>query len=342
MKRLCITTVVFAFLLALLPLARAQAGGERLIMKDGSYQIITRYQVIGDRVRFFSAEREDWEEVPKDQVNWVATAKWKLDHGPERQGPVVVTNPGDPGQVEAAKIDAEERAARQAELQQMPFVMPGLRLPNESGVWVLDTFNGQPELVHMTQANGDLNRAYQHSVLPYEAGSKRGSRQLVQVNGFAAKVELHVNQPVFYVSLDPPRPPKGAPEPASLSKPFMVDTHGTTSVPDDKHAHSSPDSRYVIIGLRVGKNERTATADELDAAVAGGAPPVNLIETDKQVLPGGYWMKLTPKSPLLIGQYALVEVLAPKVVNADVWAFGVNPSANENADIVTAMNTSGH
>lgn len=335
-------SAVFALLLVLVPPSGAQAAGQRLIMKDGSYQIITKYQVIGDRVRFFSAEREDWEEVPKDQVNWAATAKWKMDHGPERKGPVVVTDPSDPGQVEAAKIDAEERAARQAELEEMPFIMPGLRLPNESGAWVLDTFNGQPELVHMTQANGDLNRAYQHSVLPYEAGSKRGSQQLVRVNGFAAKVELHVNEPVFYVSLDPPKLPKGAPEPASLSKPFTVDTHGTTSVPDDKHAHSSPDSRYAIIGLRVGKNERTATAEELDAIVAGGAPPVNLIEMDKQVLPGGYWMKLTPRSPLLVGQYALVEVLSPKDLNVDVWAFGVNPSANENADIVTAMNASGH
>lgn len=339
MRRLLAVSAMFALLLALVPLGRAQAAGQRLIMKDGSYQIITKYQIVGDRVRFFSAEREDWEEIPKDQVNWEATAKWKLDHGPEHKGPIVVSNPSDPGQVEAAKIDAEERAARQAELEQMPFVMPGLRLPNESGVWVLDTFDGQPELVHMTQSNGDLNRAYLHSVLPYEAGSKRGSRQIVQVNGFTAKVELHVNEPVFYVSLTPPKPPKGAPEPAPLSKSFTVDTHGTTSVPDDKRAHSSPDSRYAIIGLRVGKNERTATAGELDAIVAGGAPPVNLVEMDKQVLPGGYWMKLTPKSPMLIGQYALVEVLGPKVLNADVWAFGVNPSANENADIVTKMNS---
>lgn len=330
---------MFALLLTLVPRGDAQAAGQRLIMKDGSYQIITKYQIVGDRVRFFSAEREDWEEIPKDQVNWMATAKWKLDHSPEHKEPVVVSNPSDPGQVEAAKLDAEERAARQAELEQMPFIMPGLRLPNESGVWVLDTFNGQPELVHITQSNGDLNRAYQHSVLPYEAGSKRGSRQLIRVNGFTAKVELHVNEPVFYVSLDPPKPPKGALEPASLSKAFTVDTHGTTSVPDDKHAHSSPDSRYAIIGLRVGKNERTATAEELDAIVAGGAPPVNLVEMDKQVLPGGYWMKLTPKTPMLVGQYALVEVLEPKVLNADVWAFGVNPSANENADIVTKMNS---
>ena len=46
---------------------------------------------------------------------------------------------------------------------------------------------------------------------------------------------------------------------------------------------------------------------------------------DKQVLPGGLLDELTPKSPMLIGQYALVEVLGPKVLNADVWAFGVIP-----------------
>lgn len=342
MRRFCIRAATILFLLTLLPLARAQAGGERLIMKDGSYQIVTKYQIKGDRVRFYSVEREDWEEVPKNLVDWKATAQWNLDHGPEQKGPVVVTNPSDPGQVEAAKIDAEERAARQAELQRMPFVMSGLRLPNESGVWVLDTFNGQPELAHMTQANGDLNRAYQHSVLPYEAGSQRGSRELVRVEGFAAKVELHVNQPVFYVSLDPPKLPKGAVEPPSLSAAMTVGTHGAGSLPDDKRAHSSPDSRYVIVALMVGKNQRTATAAELDAVVSGGAPPVGLTDTTKQVLPGGYWMKVTPKAPLLIGEYALVEVLGPKYVNADVWAFGVNPSANENADVVTKVDYSAH
>jgi hypothetical protein len=342
MRRFNITTAVLVFLITLLPLARAQAAGERLVMKDGSYQIITKYQIKGNRVRFFSAEREDWEEIPKDQVDWKATAEWKLDHGPEQKGPPVVTNPNDPGQVEAARIDAEERAARQAELQRMPFVMPGLRLPDESGVWVLDTFDGQPELVHMTQSNGDLNRAYQHSVLAYEVGSKRGSSELIRVNGFNAKVELHVNQPVFYVSLDSPKPSKAAPEPASLSQPLTVDTHGTGSVLDDKRAHSSTDSRYTVLALKVGKNQRTATAEDLDAIVGGGAPPVNMIETEKQILPGGYWMKITPKSPLLIGQYALVEVLSPRDVNADVWAFGVNPSANENADVVGLINAGSH
>jgi hypothetical protein len=41
-------------------------------------------------------------------------------------------------------------------------------------------------------------------------------------------------------------------------------------------------------------------------------------------------MKITPKGSLLIGEYALVEILSPREVNLDVWAFGVNPRAREN------------
>lgn len=308
-----------------------QANGNRLILKDGSYQVITKYEVRGNRVRFYSAERHDWEEIPENLVDWTATAKWNHENGVGGQSVHAAPNPTDPGQIAAAKIDAEEKAARTAELQRMPYVMPGLRLPNESGIWVLDTYNGQPELAHMTQANGDLNRAYEHSVKPYEAGSKRGSREVIQINGYAAPVELHVAQPVFYVSLDHP---KGSPQPVSLSTPLTVDTLGAGSVKDDKGAVSSPQSRYVILALDVKPTERTARAAEVDAILSGGPPATDLTETTKEVLPGGYWMKITPKSPLLIGQYALIEVLSPKFINTDVWAFGVNPQAPDNQDTV--------
>lgn len=54
----------------------------------------------------------------------------------------------------------------------------------------------------------------------------------------------------------------------------------------------------------------------------------------KEILPGGRWMKVSPKGTLAIGQYALVEVLSPRYVNVDVWAFGVNPIAPENKGAV--------
>ena len=38
--------------------------GKKLILKDGTFQVVREYQRNGDRVRYFSAERGDWEEIP--------------------------------------------------------------------------------------------------------------------------------------------------------------------------------------------------------------------------------------------------------------------------------------
>ena len=47
----------------------------RLYMKDGDYQIVREYQVLADRVRYFSTERGDWEEIPIELVDLERTKK---------------------------------------------------------------------------------------------------------------------------------------------------------------------------------------------------------------------------------------------------------------------------
>src|ERR1700712_3610219 len=143
--------LIACLLLANLP-GLAQVANQRLVLKDGSYQVVTKYQRVGDRGRYFSAERSQWEEMPAELVDWTATQKYAKDiapgppppapQTPETQPPSAQT-PASPANPEAAAIDKEE----QAERARTPDVRPGLRLPDEEGIWALDTFRDQPELV---------------------------------------------------------------------------------------------------------------------------------------------------------------------------------------------------
>src|SRR5277367_2998910 len=53
--------LLFVFLVSVLTLAAANF---KLYLKDGGYQLVREYSVEGDRVKFYSVERSDWEEMP--------------------------------------------------------------------------------------------------------------------------------------------------------------------------------------------------------------------------------------------------------------------------------------
>jgi hypothetical protein len=314
---------IFPLLVSLSWMAFAQAPNKRLILKDGSYQIVKKYEVVGDRVRYISAERGgDWEELPANLVDWAATEAWAKAHAPGA-GPPVMTDQtsAPPGSPEAAEIDREAKAERE---EATPTVEPGLRLPDLDGVFILDTFQGQPELIDVPQNSGGLNTGTPHNVLKamIPAG---GSKQLITLEGYKAKVQLHVNQPVIYVSLDDGKESKESEEASNGA--ITVDTHGASSV-KEKHGQSSPTSRYAIVRMQVKRETRVLGAMKLSSL---GKPEqsVDIVETNSEILPGRHWMKLTPKQPLDIQEYALVEMLSPKEINLAVWDFGVNPRAPE-------------
>lgn len=45
----------------------------RLFLKDGTYHAVREYQVLADRVRFYSLERSDWEEIPLELIDLAKT-----------------------------------------------------------------------------------------------------------------------------------------------------------------------------------------------------------------------------------------------------------------------------
>ena len=293
----------------------------RLILKDGSYQIVMSYRVVGDRVIFVSAERGGAEEeIPLSLVDFDATHRWEQQHAPASSG-------ANSSQTQAPEpvIDPELRKDEEERRAMTPEIAPDLRLPEQDSVLALDIFQGTNELVPLTQSSGDLNHVTSHSVLRSVMNPMASSHQIVQLHGETAYVQLHVNTPVLYLRIGDESGIRTGGEP------LTVDTHGATGVKED--AGGGPDSQYVIVRTDVRQDARIVAS--FNVSVRGEVrQQEDLVETSTEVLPGGHWMKLTPLRPLTFGEYALIEIISPKEVNLGVWDFGVHPTAPENRDVL--------
>jgi hypothetical protein len=107
MRRLCIALLILGCALC--------AANFKLYMTDGSYQLVNEYKVEPDRVRFYSVERSEWEEVPLDMVDLKRT---KADAAAKEQQAAKDT-----------RMLTEENEARQALRTEIK------RVPQDPGVY---------------------------------------------------------------------------------------------------------------------------------------------------------------------------------------------------------------
>src|ERR1700726_1982 len=107
------------FLLTFSALSPAQDLARRLILKDGSYQLVTKYETKGERVRYLSAERNEWEELPSSLVDWPATEKYEKNRAAGAAVP------------EAVELDKQAETELEGGEAALPQVAPGLRLPED-------------------------------------------------------------------------------------------------------------------------------------------------------------------------------------------------------------------
>lgn len=291
----------------------------RLILKDGSYQVVTGYKVVGNRVRYFSRERGDWEEIPADLIDWDATRKWEQEHNPAAAGEV------SPGMQEAAKLDEEETAERADQRARMPEVARGLNLPDQDGVFALDTFHGTSELVPVNSDDIDLDARAHHGITALNPMA--GARTRLELDGEHAKVHLHVDQPTFFLSLDTPHA-ADAREPV-LSNPITVKTVSEQAIAGRKYGAQSAASHFAIVHLDERIAMRFVGPVEVNQSGTVIGDP-NVIPTKVQTLSGGRWLRIDPERPLTIGEYALVEILSPRQMSPSVWDFEVNPATADN------------
>ena len=287
LRRVLIVVLVLVAIFAVADLRK------RLFLKDGSYQVIQKYEVKGDRVRYLSAERRQWEEVPSDMVDWDATHKYEAEQA-EAEKPAV------------EKIPSKEELAKEMEEAMTPEVAPGLRLPKEGGVFAVDSENGKPRLVELTQDSGQINQHVGKNMLIKKVIKVAPTTQTIELPGPHSKVQLHTNRPTVYLNVDT-NPDE---EDASIAR-------------KKYRARPSSDAyRYKFVKLEQKGNARIIGSIQTLVTEETISNQTEL-STYGRIMDGDVWIKIEPNKELPPGEYAIAEMLTNEQINRFVWDFGI-------------------
>lgn len=279
--------VCAGFLFVAAPVASAQQTTERLILKDGSYQSIEKYEMQGNRVHYFSAERYEWEDVPASLIDWDATKKYNDELSSGKLRPQIVETP-------------EEKEAREKEEANSPEIAPGVSLPGSGGVFLVDQFQGKPEIAEIVQNGSEASKNQKKGVLRSAVNPFGGTKQGLELKGEHAQIQSHGAKPTIYIDID-----EGPINDAALNDRFRL--------------------------VRVAMKKDTRVVGTAKVSMSGDVTEqASFLPAKVEKLGTGQWIKLTPQQNLPPGEYAVVEMLTPQEMNLYVWDFGVNPNAPAN------------
>src|SRR5258708_8369108 len=149
----------------------------KLYLKDGSFQEVREYQVQSDRVRYYSTERSDWEEVPLELVDLARTKKEAAAQQAEIQ--------------EENKVVAEEDTAIRAERKQID------QVPTEPGGYYL---RGE-KIETIKIAELKMNNSAKRTVLRIIAPIPLAGKSTVELDGVTSANKVDGREPEFYLRL---------------------------------------------------------------------------------------------------------------------------------------------
>lgn len=318
------TRLASGILLCALSALTARATDQKLVLTDGSDQLVRSYEVIGNRVRYFSAERMDWEEMPSELVDWKATEEAK----------------------KAAEQAAEEARAKAAEIK--PRVVldaagasPRLLMPDQEGIYVLSNSTTgaarRAGLTKLSQAQGIVENNKKRSLLtlitpvPIVKG-----KAAILLPGKAATIRVPATATAVYIMLSPAEPEK---DQKVETTPEATSKSGKAPKKKDQAASlnlsQTPNAASVFSLVRVKPKGDERVVGEITYSPVGGpmtesrdivpaafemAFPAQ-VDADGDALPA-VW-RLVPAAPLTQGEYAVIEFVDHERQNLYVWDFGV-------------------
>lgn len=263
--------------------------GKKLVLKDGSFQLVRSYERQGERVRYFSAERGDWEELPAAMVDWDATAKAEAES--EKAAEEL-----------ANKVRKQEEATKaemvmdiDASLQ----VAPGVFLPPGEGMFVIEGKRVSQLSQVGSELKVDKKRTLQQILSPIPIVP---SKHHVEIPGAKAKFRITNAQPEFYLREAPPDPDRVTPIQKS-SRPGETGPEVELVRATVKGNRRQLETIRSLFGEEISQERSTISLQRWDVA---------------QTV-----FRFTLSQTLPPGEYALAEIL-PDGMNMYVWDFGVD------------------
>lgn len=269
--------------------------GLKLMLTDGTYQLVREYERNGEHVRYYSAERGDWEELPASMVDWAATAK--IEEEMEKESTALVE-----------KVHKQEEARRMDNVMDIDAslqVGEGAFLPSGEGMFVVE---GKSVRILDQAAAGiktDTKRVIEQvlSPVPIVPGKQR-----IELNGAHAVLRLKTNHPEFYLREAPPDPDR-------MTK---IEQSGRAS-------EVGPDVELIRVKVAHNRREVESISTLFGQAVS---EKVNAISVQRwSVAPNVYRFTLSQTLPP--GEYVLAEMLQDGL-NLYVWDFGVDEAEGKD------------
>jgi hypothetical protein len=263
--------------------------GKKLVLKDGNFHIVRSYERNGERVRYYSLERGDWEEIPAALVDWEATARAAAEA--EQASTAMVQ-----------KVHTQEQATKietamdiDASLQ----VGQGIFLPPGEGMFVIEGKSVRQLEQAGAQVKTDKKRFFEQviSTVPVIP-----SKHNVEIPGAKAKLRVTSANPEFYLREAPPDPERTSPVQKS-SRP----------------GESGPEVELVRAKVSGNKRRLESIRSMFGRELSTERNSISLERWE--VAPTVFRFTLSESLPP--GEYALAEIL-PDGMNLYVWDFGVD------------------
>ncbi len=270
--------------------------GQKLVLKDGSFQLVRSYEKQGDRVRYYSMERDAWEMIPASLVDWDATKK--AEAADEKTASALL---------EKVHIqEAASKAETPVDVDASLLVAPGVFLPDGEGLFAFEGKSIKRLGQVGSQEKTDKKTVLKQILSPIPiVPSKRN----IEIPGARAAVRLTSAAPEFYL-----REP--APSPDDDSAVWRSGRQGV----------DGPDVTLVRATVKGHKRVLESIRSLFGQEISEDRKEISIQRWE--VAPDIY--RFTLSAPLPPGEYALAEILQDGL-NLYVWDFGVDAAPASKA-----------